>query len=271
MLPPVKTDVLGKHIKLKSGLNAHYKECGAGHPLILLHGSFDCVSSMWDAQIPAFAAQHRVIVPDLRGHGLTASSEEKTTLGLLAQDAVELAEALGLERPALCGVSMGGRATLEAGMRYPGAFGALIVGAAQSHRPFPAGMLEKMRSIGIVGAGEVDPEILERTDPQRAARLRSIHTQSSDQWKTLMRQLSHAWYPTCHPLADYRGITTPALLVVGDRDPVVRVEDVLEMFQAMPTAELAVLPNHDHCSFFGRSDTPFGPMVLDFLARRLGR
>jgi len=252
-----------------NGLKIYYKGYRQGTPLVLLHGSFDCTHEMWAWQVPLFARHFRLIAPDARGHGRTGNNADKITLSLLADDVMAFCHALQLDRPIICGISMGGRTALTAAMRYPGAFRAVIAGAAQVHRPFPASMLAQMRSIGIFGPGQVDPGIIETNDPQRAAQLRARHCRSPGQWKELLRSLSYVWNETPPPVDDYSKITVPVLLAVGDRDHIVRVEDVAEVYRALPKAELAVLPGHDHCSFFCGKDNPFNRLVLDFLARNM--
>ena len=252
-----------------NGLNIFYKSYGQGTPLVMLHGSFDCTHEMWAWQLPLFARHFRVIAPDARGHGRTGNPAEKITLSLLADDVMNFCRSLKLDLPILCGISMGGRTALTAAMRYPGAFRAVIAGAAQVHRPFPASMLAQMRSIGIFGPGQVDPGIIETNDSQRAAQLRARHCRSPGQWKELLRSLSYVWNETPPPVDDYSKITVPVLLAAGDRDHIVRVEDVVEAYRALPKAELAVLPGHDHCSFFCGKDNPFNRIVLDFLARNM--
>jgi pimeloyl-ACP methyl ester carboxylesterase len=252
-----------------NGLTIHYTQAGCGLPLILLHGSFDCTGSMWAGQIPAFAQAFRVLVPDARGHGRTDNPKDRITLPLLAEDVAAFSEALALRQPTRCGISMGGRTALEAGMLYPDVFRALVVGAAQTHRPFPPIMTQRSQAIGIRGPGDVDPGVLERNDPGRVACLRASHSQGDDQWKRLLGAISYIWQHDLRPLEDYRKITVPALAIVGDRDELVPVESVVEMYRFLRDAELAVVPGHDHCSLFQRRDSRFNDLVLDFLSRRI--
>ena len=49
-------------------ISLNVEVCGAGPPLLLVHG-FPLDHQMWRQQIETFAATHRIIAPDLRGHG----------------------------------------------------------------------------------------------------------------------------------------------------------------------------------------------------------
>jgi pimeloyl-ACP methyl ester carboxylesterase len=64
---------------------------------------------MWDAQISALAAQHRVIAPDLRGFGRSEVTDGTVTMEQFADDLAGLLDALGVAEPVVyCGLSMGG-------------------------------------------------------------------------------------------------------------------------------------------------------------------
>jgi pimeloyl-ACP methyl ester carboxylesterase len=60
---------------------------------------------------------------------------------------------------------------------------------------------------------------------------------------------------------------TPTLLLVGDRDEFVPVEDTLAMYRLIPEAELAVVAGASH-GFFLTRPAAFTTVVLDFLMRQ---
>ncbi|TVR06095.1 MAG: 3-oxoadipate enol-lactonase [Salinarimonadaceae bacterium] len=77
-------------------------------PALLLSNSLSSNLHMWDAQASAFAQRFRVVRYDQRGHGRTAAPEGPYSIARLAQDAVEILDALGIARAHFCGISMGG-------------------------------------------------------------------------------------------------------------------------------------------------------------------
>jgi pimeloyl-ACP methyl ester carboxylesterase len=94
-----------------------------GHPVILLHGWPDDTRT-WDAVLPGLhTAGFRTIAPFLRGFGLTRFHTPATPrsgqLTALAQDVLDLADALGLERFALVGHDWGARAAYIASALAP--------------------------------------------------------------------------------------------------------------------------------------------------------
>jgi len=85
-----------------------------GFPIILLHGFPDDIHA-WDDVAPALAkAGHRVLVPYLRGYGPTrfrdAATPRMAEQAAIGQDVIDFAEALRLQRFAVCGYDWGGRA-----------------------------------------------------------------------------------------------------------------------------------------------------------------
>jgi pimeloyl-ACP methyl ester carboxylesterase len=99
-------------------IETYYESHGEGPPLVLVHGAWvDCRT--WDPQVEALSEGYRVIAYDLRGHGRTGPSAERNyTIELLAADLRALVEALGLERPAVCGLSLGGMVAQLYAVRY---------------------------------------------------------------------------------------------------------------------------------------------------------
>ena len=90
----------------KNGLRIYYDEHRTGHPLLLLQAGFD-THHIWDSQLPAWKDNVRVITPDSRGRGRTEDPGGQIRYDLLAQDALALVQALGLEKLLICGIADG--------------------------------------------------------------------------------------------------------------------------------------------------------------------
>ena len=107
------------------GVQLAYHELGEGRPVVLLHGLFSDANMNWIkfGHAERIASRgFRVIMPDLRAHGLSARPHgpEHYPRGILARDVRELVELLGLAEFDLGGFSLGARTTVEAvgeGMR----------------------------------------------------------------------------------------------------------------------------------------------------------
>ena len=101
------------------GVQLAYHELGEGRPVVLLHGLFSDAVMNWIkfGHAARIAAEgFRVIMPDLRAHGLSARPHEPEyyRTGVLARDLRELVAHLGLTEFDLGGFSLGARTTVEA-------------------------------------------------------------------------------------------------------------------------------------------------------------
>ena len=90
-------------------ISIDYRSFGSGLPVVLLHG-LSCGKRMWLHQVRALSPHYRVIVYDQRGHGLTDAPDDRSRYspGHLVRDLAGFLDALGLDRVALVGFSMGG-------------------------------------------------------------------------------------------------------------------------------------------------------------------
>jgi 3-oxoadipate enol-lactonase len=79
-----------------------------GAPPVMFSNSLGASLEMWDAQAAHFAKERRVIRYDVRGHGATSATPGPYSLGLLAQDALRILDALHLHKVDWVGCSMGG-------------------------------------------------------------------------------------------------------------------------------------------------------------------
>ncbi len=110
-------DLPVRHFQGRDGAELAYREAGEGRPLVLIHGYFSTATVNWVryGHVSTIAArEHRVIMPDLRGHGDSAKPHDAAAYppDVLADDGFALIEQLGLTDYDLGGYSLGGRTTI---------------------------------------------------------------------------------------------------------------------------------------------------------------
>jgi pimeloyl-ACP methyl ester carboxylesterase len=255
------------HYVQVNGINMYFEDLGKGPPLILIHGGFSSARFNWGPHIPILSKEFRVIAPDCRGQGKTDNPGGHFSYGLMADDIIGLIKELDLDKPFVCGWSDGGQIVLEIGIRHPDAAGALVVGAAliepSEH------YLEGMKSMGIDGPGKVDIERLKKAYPEFVAAASQMHSPvyGEDYWKDLLVNISKMWAnPQEFPGDRISNIVVPTLVLQGDRDDMIPLEDAITMYQKIPEAELAIVPNADHGSVRSKPEL-YCSIIADFLNR----
>lgn len=264
-MPSETTEASQGRIVEANGTGIFYKERGRGRPLVLFHaGSLSGES--WDPYLAAFADRYRVIVPDTPGHGRSGVPVSTLSYPGLADDMAAFIGALGLSKPLIAGYSDGGQIALEIGMRHPGLAGALVVGGAFFR--FNAAYRAWLQSVfGEATSPEEDAGRLLRNHPEWAVWLEQIYGPSA--WPSVMARVKPMWTtPFDYSPEALARIAAPTLVLVGDRDAILPVEEAVELFRRLPAAELATVPGADHGAFFAVKAHLFQAAMLDFLSRQ---
>jgi pimeloyl-ACP methyl ester carboxylesterase len=203
-----------------------------------------------------FAARFRVIAPDTRGHGGTLHpGGSPITYAQLAEDVVALSQALGLDRPMICGFSDGGLIATQVAIRHPGAVRAVVNDAGFDYLNPQAKSFAMARQIfgGHPQATKANPEATEgffaANEPDFLRRLRDDHRapERPDGWKTVLAQMYDRMIaPPGITVEDLRAITAPTLILTGDRDFLCSAEEAVAAYRTLRAGELAILPGVGH-------------------------
>ena len=102
-----------RHVEVEPGVRLAFAEVGAGRPVVLVHG-WTMNHAVWDGLVQVLAPDHRVVLPDLRGHGDSDKPAGDLSPARHAADLAALMEALDLRDVTLLGWSFGGMATMQA-------------------------------------------------------------------------------------------------------------------------------------------------------------
>lgn len=254
-----------------------YEVTGDGPTVVLVHAGTIADSRMWDAQWESFARSHRVVRYDLRGYG---RSPLRAGPYSHARDLVEILEDIG--PGVVVGVSMGGRAALEAAVARPDLVTAIVVvGAgvpdhdcseemltfgAEEEALAEAGDAERYAEANIrfwLDAGRppdvVDPRVRELV---RDMILRAFEVQSDDpgaEGELLVPDVG----------ARLGEIRAPVLVVVGEADVGDIHANAERLERDLPKAERAVIPGAAHLPPLERPEE-FDRVALPFLERVYG-
>lgn len=244
--------MLKPHVKRFRHLSYLEGGSAAAPPLFLLHGGTMTASWNWHDALAAFTHHHRVIAPDTPGHGESRNPRPDLRYGDVAQDVLALADALGIDHAAFYGFSDGAQIALEVAIQEP-SFPTTLVLSAVLYKLTPeyrAHMLE------FAGAEEFTEPAWTTTQPTLAAECKSRHAD----WSALAPQVWELWMRPLE-LGPERlaNVATPTLLLTGDRDAVVALEQTVELLRLLPSASLAVIPGagHDYDQRFTRAALGF--------------
>jgi pimeloyl-ACP methyl ester carboxylesterase len=232
--------LIGRLRRLEVTVNGHtlcYTERGKGSSLLLLHGGGDSGEHSFARQLDALGKDRRIVAPDQVGQGRTPEVPGPLSYGAMMQDTAALLERLGLESVDVVGYSDGGILALMLAARHPRLVRRLVVSGANIA---PAGLAT-----------------------QHLAALRA--EQKADPTSTA-EKLAKLWFTS--PLeseldtAALATIRQPVLVVSGDRD-IVTLEHTLEIYRALPNAQLCVLPGTGHDTFAKRPEW-LNPIIQRF-------
>lgn len=243
-------------------LTMYYEEHGRadGVPLVLLH-SFQGTGAIWRKQVPAFATDYRLLLPDLRGHGRTDNPGGLPAMNYrqFARDIIAFCDAVGAERAAFCGQSAGAMLLLSLALIAPERVWALVLAGGTYFYG------EEVRAWWRTQT----PETLVRDRDTARARHTAL---GPEHWReaavAFIALGTHAHSEDFPEAEELRAITAPTLIIHGDRDFHFPVAIPTGLYGLLPDAELCILPHTGHGTPVERPDW-FNSIVLDFLARRL--
>ncbi len=117
----------------RDGVHLYYEVHGPREPpglgtILLTHG-YSSSSHMWQPNLDALGAEHRVVVWDLRGHGRSDSPGDvgQYTESLAVEDMAAILDALGVDRAVVGGLSLGGYLSLAFHLAHPDRVRALML------------------------------------------------------------------------------------------------------------------------------------------------
>ena len=217
-----------------NGLQLYYEIRGSGRPLVLLHGGVMTIDLNFGPLLEPLAAGRQVIAVELQGHGHTGDSGRPMTIEALAGDIVALLDHLGIAEADLFGFSLGGLVAYAVALTVPSRVGKLIVASVDARRP-PG------RESAPVGDDRMPTpaDFQAMRDAYVAVAPDPAHFEEFAAKASAMVHEFPGW------TGELRSLQVPALLIFGDRD-FSPLPDVVETFELLPNAQLAVLPGTTH-------------------------
>jgi pimeloyl-ACP methyl ester carboxylesterase len=242
------------HTVSLNGIEMYYETVGEGEPLLLLHGGTQS-GRMFDPFVAPFSGSHRLIIPDLRGHGGSTNPAGEWSTRLFARDILALLDHLKIEKVKAIGASAGAMTLLHMATREPERIEAMIVIGVGTYLP------AECREILAPTTADALPEAAWDA-------LRARHKHGDDQIRALyawVASLAESYNDMTFTPPYLATITARTLVVHGDRDYCFPASMAWEIYEAIPRSYLWVVPNGGHVPLGGENAAAFAGTALKFL------
>jgi 4,5:9,10-diseco-3-hydroxy-5,9,17-trioxoandrosta-1(10),2-diene-4-oate hydrolase len=263
----------GKRLQLSSGYELHYLESGSGFPVVFVHGSGPGASAYsnfkHNTQVLARAG-YRVLLPDMIGFGYSSKPAGiDYTLDLFCSGLYGFLDALGIERCALIGNSLGGAISIKTAIDRPGQVARLVLmapGGIESRETYFA-MPGMQRMVSAFVGDGFDRDGLRRilellvadpgfvTDELVEERFNVLQTQPKD-------VLARMRIPDM--TAELGKIRCPVLGFWGMDDQLMPISGYEKVLRACPDSRFVMLARCGHWAMVEHADE-FNRYVLAFL------
>jgi pimeloyl-ACP methyl ester carboxylesterase len=241
---------MGEYVKLGRA-KIWYEVQGEGDPVIVLHGGLSD-GTAWGLQLPALAERYRVFVPDRRGHGKSPDTDAPFHYDDMAAETIAFLEQVVGGPAHLAGWSDGGIVSLLVSIERPDLVRRQVLIGANFHYE---GLLPEFDT----GA---DP------DGEAIAMIKAVYegvaidpSHWPDFYAKSLRMFQSE--PTMG-VDNLRGIRTPTLVLAGD-DDCISHQHTVELFEALPDGQLAIVPGTSHMLQLEKP-VLVNQLILDFLA-----
>lgn len=260
-----------------AGVRTRFWLGGEGPPLVLVHGLGGAAYNFTHLA-PLLAERHRVLIPDLPGHGGTAPLPAVETLGDLAAHVAAVADHEGMAPAAVVGYSMGGVVALRLAAERPESVTALTLIAS-------AGIVSLTRRAGVwlrlmaaLRPGRLISRVQDAVARRPNLRLVFAWWGAEDaralppeavagfleaQWEHEDIESAARALRRDDPRVYADRVRCPALVLWGARDRLVPLEDGFEYARRLP-ASLRIVPAAGHL-VVGEYPEECAALLLDFL------
>ncbi|MEK9824682.1 MAG: alpha/beta fold hydrolase [Methylotenera sp.] len=229
-------------------MQLHYQTLGQGQPLILLHGLFGS-SNNWGTVARHFSQHYQVICVDLRNHGKSPHSASQSYANM-ADDLLELCDALSLEHIHLLGHSLGGKVAMQFAEQHPTRIDKLIVVdmAMRAYADAHTHLIEAMMAIDlntVQSRHEVD-SILSHSIPQSMVRqfllMNLVKSDNGLTWRINLTALKDNYPSLLQAVCENIQYEKACLFIRGEHSDYVQDADIEQIKTNFINAQFASLP-----------------------------
>jgi len=252
----------------------HHHITGAGTaPTLILAPSLGTSLAVWNPQVAALAATHRVVRFDLPGHGGSPADliDAGATIADLGRLVLDLADELGAERFAYAGISLGGAVGVWLAAHQPQRLDKLAVVCSSARFGDSRGWEDRA---ALVRANKSTNPIADSTGTRWFTPSFQNHPIARALTDDLRAADPDAYAACCDALAAYDAradlsrITTATLVVAGRNDPATPVAHARELADGIPDASLTEVAHAAHLANVEQPQAVLAALTGHFTAGR---
>jgi pimeloyl-ACP methyl ester carboxylesterase len=205
--------------------------------LILLHGSTGSAEQLRPLS-ELLAENYKVHLMDFSGHGKRELTDQAFSIQLFAEDLIRYMNDNSITSAGIFGYSMGGYVALQAAAEHPGRISSIVTLATKF--AWDTATAEKESAL-------LNPEQLKQKVPHFVIRLREMH--SGEKWETVLLKTAEMMkeLPEKQLTPEKLNIiSTRCLLMIGDSDKMVSIDETYLAYKNITGSELCVLPGTIH-------------------------
>lgn len=213
-------------------------------PVIMFSNSLGTDHGMWQAQVAMLAEHYQIVTYDTRGHG-SSDVIAHSSLQHLAEDAIDILDALNIEKAHFCGISMGGITALYLAIYHADRFHSITVANSAAKIWTAEGWNSRAESVEQQGLADLVKTTHTRWFSEYFDYAHGLLAQKTIQSLALTSPQGYA--NACRALAtadvgeQLDQIEIPSLIIAGQYDPVTTVQDAEFMHQSISQSQLKIL------------------------------
>lgn len=234
----------------------------AGKPSVIFIHGFPFDHQMWNNQVSKFSSNYFCITYDVRGLGDSESGDGQYTMELFVDDLEMIANEMKLNKPVLCGFSMGGYISLRAVERMEEKFGGLILCDTKSGSDNNEGKINRASAIKRINdlgvkkyVGEFIPNCFSESSLiNKKDLVKKMISESEYFSSTGLKGCLLAMAARTDTTEHLSKIQIPSLILCGEEDNITTPDIMMGMADKIHNSEFYTIPKAGHLSLVENSD-----------------
>ncbi|WP_336134929.1 alpha/beta fold hydrolase [Natronomonas amylolytica] len=244
-------------------IDTYYERNGEGPAIVFVHGAI-LDSAAWLEQADALSDEYTTVTYDVRGHGRTGGSDRNVySVELLADDLHALVEALDLDRPVICGLSLGGCIAQVYATKYPESLSGLVLADTFTPPYFSRrerfqrstsmrGIIPIVRLVGYERVEELMVWVNERVHGEGVSgeygRVEALREEGPPMATAEFAKVIRALASFHETNVEHAAIAVPTLVLYGENEPPFIKQHAIALAETVPDVTVQAVPDAGHAS-----------------------